>query len=126
ASLGPSVRWLPGSSPHQSLLALARLGRQDLCHAHMTTAEAVAVATRPLHRAPVVSTRHFAAERGSSTLGALIAPWIAPRLAREIAVSDFVAERLEHRPDAVVRNGVRPTDCLWRAESRVVLVLQRL
>ncbi len=92
----------------------------------MTTAEAVAVAARPLHRAPIVATRHFPARRGSRPLGRLLAPWIAPRLARQIAVSEFVAGRTESRPDAVIANAVAASPCLWRPESRTVLVLQRL
>ena len=90
------------------------LGRQDVCHAHMTLAEAAALAARPFHRAPVITTRHFGAPRGSSRAGRLAARWIAPRLAREIAVSDFVARRLERPPDAVIRNGVSSAPLLWQ------------
>ena len=36
--LGSDVQWLPGETPSQALHSLARLGRQDLCHAHMTIA----------------------------------------------------------------------------------------
>ena len=126
AALHPNIRWLPGATPAQALVSIARVGRQDVCHAHMTVAEAIAVATRPRHRAPVVSTRHFAAARGSSGAGRLVAPWIAARLERQIAVSDFVARRLEQPPDAVIKNGVPPSPCLWQAANRVVLVLQRL
>jgi glycosyltransferase involved in cell wall biosynthesis len=125
-AISARVRWLPGATPLKALRSLARLGRQDVCHAHMTLAEGVAVSARPLHRAPVISTRHFAARRGSSRAGRLLAPWIAGRLARELAVSEFVAQHLERPPDAVIKNGVPPTPCLWRSGSRVVLMLQRL
>jgi glycosyltransferase involved in cell wall biosynthesis len=74
----------------------------------------------------VISTRHFGAPRGSTRAGRLAAKWIGPRLAREIAVSDFVARHLERPPDAVIHNGVAPQKLLWRPENRVVLVLQRL
>jgi glycosyltransferase involved in cell wall biosynthesis len=107
------------------LRSLRRVGRRDVCHAHMTVAEAVALATRPLHRAPVVATRHFAAPRGTSRRGRLLSPWIARGLAREIAVSEYVASRMERRPDTVILNGVPPSPCLWRSSSRAVLVLQR-
>ena len=60
----------------------------------MTVAEAVAVAARPVHRAPVVATRHFAAHRGTRRSGRLLAPWIARGLQHEIAVSEFVASRV--------------------------------
>jgi glycosyltransferase involved in cell wall biosynthesis len=126
ATAGDAVHWLPGSTPARALASLARLGPQDVCHAHMTTAEAVAVASSPLHRAPIVSTRHFAAQRGSRPLGRLLAPWIARRLTRQIAVSEFVAARTESRPDAVIANGVALSPCVWRPDNRTVLVLQRL
>jgi glycosyltransferase involved in cell wall biosynthesis len=126
AELGPAVSWLPGASAVQAAASLRRLGPRDLCHVHMTIAEAVGVATRRLHRAPVVATRHFAAIRGSSLAGRLAAPAIARRLTAEIAVSDFVAARLERSPAAVIRHGVRERPPSWAPESRIVLLLQRL
>lgn len=126
AELGPGVSWLPGASPVQAVASLRRLGARDVCHVHMTIAEAVGVAMRRLHRAPVVATRHFAATRGSSGAGRLAAPAIARRLTAEIAVSDFVAARLERSPAAVIRHGVRERPSSWSPESRVVLLLQRL
>jgi glycosyltransferase involved in cell wall biosynthesis len=126
SALHADVRWLPGATAGEALQSLRRAGRQSICHAHMTLAETVAILSSPVHRAPVVSTRHFAARRGSSRLGRVAAPWIARRLARQIAVSEYVATRLERRPDAVVLNGVPPSPLLWTPEHRVVLVLQRL
>jgi glycosyltransferase involved in cell wall biosynthesis len=124
--LGGAAAWLPGADAFQALRSLHRVGRRDVCHAHMTVAEAVAVTTRRLHRAPVVATRHFAARRGASRGGRLLSPWIARGLACEIAVSEYVASRMERQPDAVILNGVSPSPCLWRSSSRTVLVLQRL
>jgi glycosyltransferase involved in cell wall biosynthesis len=126
AALGDGVRWEPGASVLESLRSVLRLGRSDISHAHMTVAEAIAVATRPMHRAPIVSTRHFAAGRGRSRAGRVAAPWIAKHVAREIATSEFVARHLERPPAAVVLAGVPESACLWRAANRVVLVLQRL
>ena len=126
AALGGGARWEPGATGVGSACAVLRIGRRDICHAHMTAAEAVAVATRLVHRASVVSTRHFAAPRGASRVGRIAAPWIAAGLAREIAVSEFVARNLERQPSAVLHSGVRPSACLWRSTNRVVLVLQRL
>lgn len=126
ARLGSDVRWLPGATPLTAAGSVARLGRQSICHAHMTIAEGIAVAARPLHRARVVSTRHFAAARGSSRAGRLAAPAISGLVDRQIAVSDFVATRLERPPDAVIKNAVLPSPCLWSPASRTVLVLQRL
>lgn len=125
-ALDRDIRWLPGASPAESLLSLLRAGRQDVCHAHMTYAESVALTARVTHRAPVVSTRHFAARRGMSRIGRLLAPWIASGLTREIAISQFVARNTERAPDAVIENGVPLSPLLWSVDSRVVLVMHRL
>jgi glycosyltransferase involved in cell wall biosynthesis len=125
-ALGGGVRWLPGGGALESVRSVLRLGRSDIAHAHMTAAEAVAVATRRVHGAPVVSTRHFAARRGASRGGRILAPWIAANLAAEIAIGEFVAVNIERRPSAVVPSGVPESPCLWDAASRSVLVLQRL
>ena len=125
-ALADQVAWLPGATPIEAFRSLAKLRRQDVCHAHMTIGEAVAIAAQPLHRAATVSTRHFAAHRGSSAMGRMLAPLIAAKLDREIAVTEFVADKVERQPDAVIRNGVPSSPCLWRESNRVVLVLQRL
>ncbi len=126
AALGGEVQWEPGATALGSARSVARVGRRDVCHAHMTIAEAVGVATRRVHRASVVSTRHFAAPRGASRAGRIVAPWTAAGLAREIAMSEFVARHLERAPSVVLVGGVRSSPCLWRSTSRVVVVLQRL
>jgi glycosyltransferase involved in cell wall biosynthesis len=126
AAVGDGVRWEPGGSALESLRSVLRLGRTDITHAHMTVAEAIAVATRPVHRAVIVSTRHFAARRGKSRAGRVAAPWIAKHVTREIAASEFVARHLERPPAEVVLSGVSESACLWRAANRIVLVLQRL
>lgn len=125
-ALPVGVRWMEGGTATESFRSLRRLGRQDVCHAHMTYAETVGIATRFLHRAPVISTRHFAAPRGASRIGHLAAPLIAKHLSRQIAISKFVAARLEAPPDAVIPNAVAPSPCLWLSTNRAVLVLQRL
>jgi glycosyltransferase involved in cell wall biosynthesis len=125
-ALARDVAWLPGATPAEAFRSLTKLRRQDVCHAHMTIGEALAVGARPLHRAAIVSTRHFAAQRGSSPMGQLLAPLISARLDRQIAVSEFVAGRIERRPDAVIGNGIALLPRLWRKSNRVVLVLQRL
>src|SRR3954451_13146282 len=43
---------------------LARVGRCDVVHAHMSAAEVAAWLTRPRHRGVVVSTLHFATPQG--------------------------------------------------------------
>ena len=124
--VGTEVRWLPGATAAEALRSLATLGGQDVCHAHMTMAEVIAVAARPLHRAPVVSTRHFAAPRGSVRATRLLAPVISAALSFEIAASEYIASRIERRPDTVLLNAVPASPNLWRPESRLVLVAQRL
>jgi glycosyltransferase involved in cell wall biosynthesis len=126
AKLGEGVRWEPGATAREALQAIRRFGRSDIYHAHMTKADALAVATRRRHQAPIVSTRHFAAQRGASPVGRILSPWIAAGLTREVAISEFVAGRMERPPDAVILSGVPRSPCLWNAASRVVLVLQRL
>ena len=70
----------------------ARIRRTDadLIHAHMTHAELLGVLAS--RGRPVVATRHFARRRGTSVLGRAAARYIAPRLAREVAISRFVAD----------------------------------
>jgi glycosyltransferase involved in cell wall biosynthesis len=123
---GRDVRWLPGSTVVEAFRSVAGTGKVDVCHVHMTAAEAVGLATTPFHRAPLVSTRHFASRRGSSTAGRVVAPFVARRLALEIAISEFVASQVESSPDVVLKTGVRASPLLWQVENRVVLVLQRL
>ena len=125
-ALMPRVRWLSGSNAVRAARSIARAGAHEICHAHMTIAEAIAVATRPLHKAPVISTRHFATRRGLSSGGRLLAPWIAKHVSREIAISDFVADHLERPPHSVLHNAVPVSPCLWKPSNTVVLILQRL
>lgn len=126
AELDAQVRWLPGGTVPRALRSLAGLGRVDVCHAHLTAAEAVVVALRRRHRARTLSTRHIAAPRGASRLGGLAGPWIARGLDAQIAISEYVASRIERRPDHVILTGVPDCELLWRPENRTVLVLQRL
>ncbi len=119
-ALDDKVRWEPGGTLVESLRSVSRLGRWDVCHVQMTAAEAVAVATRRIHRAPIVTTRQFAARRGSSLVGRIGAPWIASGIAREIAVSEFIARNLERPPAAVILSGVSQPPCLWRDTNRNV------
>jgi len=124
--LGQSVKWLPGRTAGEALRSVARLGRQDVCHVHMTLAEATAVAARAVHRAPILSTRHFAAPRGSTLPARALRPVIAKGMVREIATSQFVAQQLERTPERVLSPGVPPASNTWRVGNRNVLLLQRL
>ena len=124
--LGPEARWLPGATPREALASLVRIGRRDVCHVHMTLAEVTAIVARPVHRAPIVSTRHFARARGSARLARALAPLVSAALSREIAAGAFIAGHLERPAGLVLPNAIPlPADC-WRAASRTVLVVQRL
>jgi glycosyltransferase involved in cell wall biosynthesis len=96
----------------------------DVVHVHMTAAEAAAVLARPVVRAPVIATRHFASARGSSTLGRVVSPLIERTLRAELSISDYVAASAE-RPTRVVRSGVPRADAVDPV-APVVLVVQRL
>lgn len=126
AELRPEITWRPGGTVVRAVLSVLSAGHQDVVHVHMTAAELVGVLTGRRHRARLVSTRHFAAPRGASRLGKLVAPLVTRHLDCQIAISHFAASKLESPPDAVIHNGVPNSPLVWRPESRTVLVLQRL
>ena len=104
---------------------LARHARMaDVVHVHMTATEAAALLTRPLVHAPVIATRHFASDRGTSALGRAAAPLIGRMLATELSISRFVAESTS-TPTEVLLNGVANADPIDPI-GKVVLVAQRL
>lgn len=96
----------------------------DVVHVHMTKAETAAWLARPRTRAPIVATRHFARERGSSTPARLLTRLTARSIAQDIAISGFVADTVRG-PTVLIPNGVpdRPAATL---ESTTVVMLQRL
>lgn len=124
---GTGVTFVEAPGPSAAFRATRRAPIPDIVHAHMTGADLVAIATRPLTRAPVVSTLHFARPRGHDrfTRGAYSA---IPRLVTvEIAISRFVADNAGGRP-VVILNGVPvPADTpTGAARAEVVLAAQRL
>jgi hypothetical protein len=128
SELGPAgVAWYPGASVPAAAARLARLGRADVVHAHMSDAELAATLALPAIRAKLVVTRHFAQRRGSSpaarALGAL-APYV---VAEQLAISQFVAESIDGA-SVVVVPGVRDVDDPAPPERRrsTVLMVQRL
>lgn len=121
---GTGVHWEPAPTPLRAAAALR--GRDTrIVHAHMTAAELAAVT---VGRAPVVATRHFADRRGSSAVGRVVGRYVTPRLAAQIAISRFVADRVEG-PSTVVHPGVPSAPPATTAEAPrrpVVLMAQRL
>ena len=123
AALG-GARHRPAGDVPSAVRELRRLGRQDVVHAHMTAAETAAVVAAPWHHAPVVATRHFARRRGSSAAVRALGAVLRPRLARQIAISRYVADEIGE-PATVLPNGVRSLPAADGEREPVVLTLQR-
>lgn len=104
--------------------ALVRQRGVDIVHVHMTAAEAAAWLARPFQRAPVVATRHFARDRGSSTAARALARLTSRAITVDVAISRYVATSISG-PSRLIYNGVadQPQASL---ESRTVVMLQRL
>ena len=106
---------------------LVRAPAGDVLHTHMTAAELAAWAVWPVRRGPTVTTMHFAAPRGGSGAKARAFGLLAPRFARQIAISEFVADAVGGGL-VVIPNGVpdrRPHGDDGPREH-VVLAAQRL
>jgi glycosyltransferase involved in cell wall biosynthesis len=104
--------------------ALARVGHVDVVHVHMTAAEASAWLARPWQRSPIVATRHFARDRGSSATARGLATVTSRAIACDIAISQFVADSISG-PCVVIPNGVSDRDQAPLDTAKVVM-LQRL
>jgi glycosyltransferase involved in cell wall biosynthesis len=104
--------------------ALARVGHVDIVHVHMTAAEAAAWLARPLQRSPIVATRHFARDRGSSAVARGLATITSRAIACDIAISQFVADSISG-PTVVIPNGVPDRDQA-PLDMATVVMLQRL
>jgi glycosyltransferase involved in cell wall biosynthesis len=121
------VRWLPATTTSGVVRRLIAARPFDIVHAHMTAAELAAVLAAPVLGAPIVATRHFAQHRGSSGPARLTGRLITPRLAAQLAISRFVADRIEG-PCTVVPPGTAVRSWVPEASTRqpVVLLAQRL
>ncbi|MBW4031743.1 MAG: glycosyltransferase family 4 protein [Acidobacteria bacterium] len=120
------VDWLPGASIRQALRSLNRVRDVDLLNTHMTNADLVGVLVGGIRRIPVVSTRHFASTRGSSSVARLVSTGIRRRVAAQIAISEFVSSNIEG-DSTVVYTGVDDVVDTPAAGRRAeVLVSQRL
>lgn len=105
-------------------MALTRSGRPDIVHVHMTSAEGAAWLAHPWQRAPRVATRHFARHRGSSAVNRALSRVTSRGIARDIAISQFVADSIG-TPSVLIPNGV-PDHPQAPLEAPAVLMLQRL
>ncbi len=117
----PNVR---ADSLLAAAVALARSGRPDIVHVHMTAAEGAAWLAHPWQRAPRVATRHFARDRGSSGVNRALSRITSRGIARDISISRYVADSISG-PSVLIPNGVpdRPQADL---EAPAALMLQRL
>ncbi|SDC89475.1 Glycosyltransferase involved in cell wall bisynthesis [Sanguibacter gelidistatuariae] len=109
------------------LRILGRTSDPDVVHAHMSAAEFAVTLAPHLRTVPLVATRHFARRRGSSTLARQLGMQVARRIAAQIAISHYVADRIEG-PSTVVHSGVpdRPDAGPYLNREKVALVVQRL
>ncbi|GAB6859001.1 glycosyltransferase family 4 protein [Microbacterium xylanilyticum] len=119
--------WLPGDSPWQAWASLRSLGHADIVNTHMSQADVVGCVHRLTgHRTRLVSTRHFAATRGSSALARGVLRPLARAFSAQIAISRFVGAAVED-DSVVVHSGVESRDPVDDARrERIVLVAQRL
>jgi glycosyltransferase involved in cell wall biosynthesis len=118
-----AVRWKPGSTTLEAATELARVGQVDVVHAHMTAAEVAAVVTKPIHRARLVCTLHFASPRGSRFPRRLLSP-VGGLMDEQIAISQFVSTQV--RSTRVLLNAVEVSEAGAPPRERTVLVMQRL
>ena len=131
--MGPALaeagaHWMANKSPVATLARLLRhRSSTDVVHAHMTQAELAAVLSSSFVHVPVVATRHFAQHRGSSPAARLVGRILTRRIAAQLAISQYVAQRTEGKSVVVVPGTPAPA-ALRRADEReqVVLVAQRL
>ncbi|NNC11862.1 glycosyltransferase [Planctomonas sp. JC2975] len=120
------IAWHPGGTVRSAIAAIRRIDDADVIDTHMTLADFAGAAAVGRGRAPVVSTRHFAARRGGSPLHRLVGKIVAKRVSGQIAISRFVADDIEG-DSVVVHTGVPDVaDVNEEAREPIVLMLQRL
>jgi len=124
AELPDSVPNRPAGNLLSAARALVEIRGADIVHAHMTAAEGAAWLARPLQRAPVIATRHFARERGSSAAARALATVTTRAISCDVAISRFVADSIAS-PSVVIHNGVPGRDQAPLVASTIVM-LQRL
>ncbi len=129
AESSPLVAHRPAITGWHTLRAVraAARGRPDVVHAHMTVAEAASVVALLGTGPPVVATRHFAQGRGRNVAVRALTGLLARRIAAQIAISAYVAERIEGECTVVYPGVPEQPDAPAASErSRTVLVVQRL
>ena len=121
------LAWRAADTVRAATTGLAGLRGVDIVHAHMTEAETAALLARPRHRAPVVSTRHFARPRGTAPLARMGGHLVGRGLAAQVSVSRYVADTIHERSHVILTGVVGPDEVVpGAARSRTVLVVSRL
>lgn len=115
----------------QALGVLAKSGRRDVVHGHMTHGEFAAFAAAPITGGRRIATRHIMLPRGYGRLAQAAGRVVRHEMWAEVAVSHFVADGVRPQSEAVLLNGTAVVDDALVAEvgssgSKVVLVAQRL
>ena len=123
---------LPAAVEYRPAVTMPAVARQLLAlrpfsvvHAHMTAAELPAAVLKARLGGRLIVSRHFAAPRGHTALGRLSRPLVARAVDVQVAISRFVADRIDG-PSVVVHNGVVAAAERAVTRSKTVLVLQRL
>jgi len=124
SELHREVDHVPAASVAGAARALLRRRDADIVHAHMTAAEVAAWLAHPVQRAPIVATRHFAGDRGSSAPARWLTQVTSRSLSRDIAISRFVATTITG-PSVLLANGVPDRDQA-PLDSPTVVMLARL
>ena len=116
----------PAATVPEAVARLTRLGRLDIVHTHMTSAEVAASAVRVINRGRFLTTRHFAARRGAHPAGRLAGMAIRPLVDLQLAISDYVATRVDGASVVVHPGTPRQASIPAGDRSPTVLVAQRL
>lgn len=122
------VGWFDGDDPRRALRSLRSLAPPDLVVSHMSQADLIASLYRRSGRARgirQVSTRHFAAPRGSNPAARILFHAVARDIAGQLSVSEFVARHIDG-DSVVVHTGVAELRGEGEGREPVVLVAQRL
>lgn len=123
----PAVRVVPATTVAQAVRRIEEFRHCDVLHVHMTAAELAGTLALSTRRVPMVATRHFAAVRGASIPGRMIAPMIRRRVTAQIAISRYVADHVDG-PATVIHPGVATVATTPSSADRQpsILVAQRL
>lgn len=125
----PDVRVVPVRSVGHALRLLAGdvAGSADVVATHMTASDLAAAASPRLRHTPIVSTRHFVGERGSTPHARAGVSALIHRVTTDIAVSRTIADAISG-DTTVVHPGVpeRPLSPGAAARDLSVLLVQRL